>query len=102
MAQWQSKLDLTDIWDAVDKGRMTIQELSKEVSARLRMLTPTIDEGIIDEQIDIADEFESLSDYSGATLKDFNYIMESLYDWADIQLPCTKHNKKVCWVATNF
>ena len=102
MAQWQSKLDLTDIWNSVGEGRMTIQELSKEVSIRLRNLSPTKDEGILNEQLDIADEFESLYDYQAATFKDFNYIMESLYDWADTQLPCKEYNKKVCWVATNF
>ena len=102
MAQWQSKLDLTDIWNAVDEGRMTIQELSKEVSIRLRKLTPSKDAGITDEQLDIADEFESLYDYPAATFADFNYIMEKLYDWADTPLSPGHNGKKVCWVATKF
>jgi hypothetical protein len=102
VAQWQSKLDLLDIWNAVDEGKMTIQQLAKEISVRLRKLEPTQDEEILYERDDIADYFASFAEDSTATIGEFDHIMEQLYDWADTPLPCVKHNKKVCWVATNF
>lgn len=103
MAQWQNKLDLTDIWDSVDEGKMTIQELSAEVAKRLKALSLTdIDDDLKDERDEIVDEFIGVAEDDCADLQDFNNVMFSLYEWADTPLDNKFNGKKICWVATFF
>lgn len=101
MANWQSKLDLKDVWNKVSK-EITLQELSKIIAKRLRKLKPTKDKGILEERDDIADEFEGLSLDKNAGFNDFDSIMERLYNWGDIKLNNSFPPDKICWIATNF
>jgi len=106
MADWQRKLNLTDIWTKVDTGEMTIQQLSAEIAKRLRNLRPlapqTADNSIDDERDDLVDEFEGLSEDPEATTGDFDSVMNRLYDWGDMPLDDKWPPKKVCWIATTF
>ena len=55
----------------------------------------------IDEKRDeLVDEFRSLSEDPDADLNDLDYVMDELYDWADIGLDGRWNGKKVCWVET--
>jgi len=100
MAQWQRKLKLKDVWNDVDDGKMTVQELAGIVANRLEKLKDFGDEDVDFEKQDIVDEFKGLSEDPGADLNDFNNVMCSLYDWADIPLDNEWPGKKVCWVET--
>lgn len=102
MAQWQSKLDLTDVWNKVDDNEITIAELSKIVAERLSQIEPYPSLDIIPERDDIVEAFELLAGDDETTIEEFDWIMNDLYNWADISLDGKFGGKKVCWVATNF
>ena len=102
MSDWQSRLDLTDVWNK-HPDRITIQELCKTISERLRKLNPTrVPDYVVEEKENIADEFEILSIDKETTVEEFDDIMQDLYDWGDIRLDNKFIGRKVCWIATNF
>ena len=102
MSNWQSKLDLTDVWDKYP-DEMTIPELSKIICERLRKLNPVrMADWIIEEKESIADEFEIMSTGDDATEEEFNDQMNRLYDWGDIRLNDKFMSDNVCWIATKF
>jgi len=105
MAEWNSKLDLTDIWDNyVGTGKMSVQELALEISKRLAKLDiNTSHIGIISKRDEICIDFEYFSEDDNASVNEFDYIMEDLYDWGDWRLDNKLFGgKKVCWIATKF
>jgi len=100
MANWHRKLRLKDVWNSVDDGEKTIQELAGIVAARLKALAPFKDEGIEEAKAEIVDSFEDLAEDEAANYPDFYYIMEDLYNWGDTRLDDEWPGKKVCWVET--
>jgi len=96
MAHWLHKLDLKDIWNKYNE-EMTIQEIGKEVSKRIKELECY--EAQIDILEEIAEGFKYVED-----VEEFDNWMNELYDWGDIQIgkkPGIIQNK-MCWIATNF
>ncbi len=95
MANWKYKLELKDLWEAFDEGKLTIQELGKKVAERIEKL-PCYKK-YENELRTIVMDFEIVKD-----VKEFDYILRELYDWADRCLPTRRGfmQKKLCWIAT--
>ena len=86
MANWQSRLDLTDVWNKYP-DEITIQELCKTIVERLRKINSKWFHDIIVEERDrIADEFEIMSTDKELTVEEFDVVMNELYDWGDISI----------------
>ena len=101
MANWQLKLQLSDVYH---KG-LPIPELAGIVAERLAalsipftMLYAVPDLGDIRD--DIVGEFREISVDPNADADDFDEVMKHLYDWADTELDDHCHGKRVCWVKT--
>lgn len=103
MAQWQSTLDLKDVWGQYDTADISIQELSKVISERLLKLKPISTQFVLQGRDDLVEDFDDLSHDEGADVDDFDDIMARLYDWGDIRLSGDiLSGKKVCWIKTYF
>ena len=114
MSDWQRKLNIKDAWDASANGDMSSQELAGVIAKRLRKLKPFVGDRIdndlaeyLDNKRDeIAEEFEAIAEDSDSDTKDFDYVMDELYDWGDEMIGDGSvgfsRTKKACWVATSF
>lgn len=98
MANWTRQIDVRNLWEEGD-----VVKLSNSISIQLSGLKPLEDESLEDRRLDLAADFKSLAeDGMSATVGEFDYMMQELYDWGDERLDDTWNGKKVCWVATNF
>lgn len=78
MANWQSKIDVKDIWKAAQAGKLTAQEVGQKMAAKLKKLPP----GLKDRDLrDIQEDFEALGGQD--TFDDLDNVLDRLYDWAD-------------------
>ena len=100
MADWQYKLEIKEDWDRRLNLEITTQELAEIIANKLRELDCPEDD-IYDERFSIAEEFEILSNDKSPDFDDddFNYVMDMLYDWGDIDLG---FGRKVCWIGAAF
>ena len=96
VANWKYRLELSDLWKAKKEGKLTIEELAKQVAQRIRRL-PCY-EKYEEELLDIVLGFEHCVN----NLDDFDNVLEQLYDWADIPLLTRRGEmqRKMCWVDT--
>ena len=114
MSNWQTILDLTDVWKNVrlknsNGGELSIFQLSKITAERLEKLhiPNSWDETIREQRDELVDNFKQLSGRQNELSEDeacqlYNYHLNDLYDWGDISLDGLFGGKKVCWVATKF
>jgi hypothetical protein len=73
MADWQRRLDISEIWKQGEDRTITHE--------------------------DVAGEFEALSEDPDASVVDFDNVMERLYNWADTPMGGEfPHHKRACWV----
>lgn len=100
MADWQSELDLSDVWYNTSVGEISIHKLAGIISERLDKIRPSEDEDILATQLELVDAFLSISEDKECSEDDFDYEMENLYDWADTKLDNSWNGKKVCWIRT--
>jgi hypothetical protein len=102
MANWQRTLRLNPEWEQAQEHEISTQELAGAVATKLKLLKPFKAEwdDINTERDDIADEFLNLAEDEAATQQNFNYVMQSLYDWGDQRLDGDWNGKKVCWIDT--
>jgi len=87
MSKWKYRLNLKDLWEARDKGNLTIQELAKKIAVRLRH--KAFYKKFQDDLDDIIDYFENCTE----NVTEFDCHLGMLYDWADGER---------CWIATRF
>jgi len=102
MADWQRKVLLNPEWTQAQEHEISTQELARSVAAKLRTLDPFEDE---DDEYNLEregliEEFDGLAADETATQEDFNYVMQSLYDWGDQRMDPHWNGKKVCWIDT--
>ena len=98
MAKWIYKLELKDLWEAKEEGKISISELGKAIADRIRnskFFKRKIHEEAL---IDLVLEFDDCSD----DVEEFDDILAQLYDWADTPLRTTRGEmqRKMCWVNT--
>jgi hypothetical protein len=100
MANWQRRLDISEIWKQGEERTITYQELAAGIATALRALKPFNDEELDFEREDVADEFEGLSQDSTASVAAFDDVMDRLYDWADTPMGGGEfpYRKRACWV----
>lgn len=100
MADWQRFVRLNPEWSQAKDGKIPMHELAESIAKKLRAVQrfgiPCID----GELEDIIDEFEYAAGDDTTTGDDIDYIMSSLYDWADQSLDLRPMGRKVCWVDT--
>jgi hypothetical protein len=78
MANWQSRIDVKDVWRAAQAGELTAQEVGQKIAAKLKGLPP----GLRDRDLHgIQQDFETLDEQD--SFDDLDNILERLYDWAD-------------------
>ena len=114
MADWQTKIDLKNVWPDGDDDP-DIPAIAGEISRQLKALDLSFLDGakitpgkrsgprMCDADVlkqmasELAQEFEDLSKEADPDADDFDDLMESLYDWADHGVG---GRKKICWVST--
>jgi hypothetical protein len=79
MANWKSKIDLSDLRNQYDNNEITLSQLSSNIATRLSASTFVKDESFVD----IIDEFKSLSESSDPNEDDFDNVLSELYDFGD-------------------
>jgi len=94
MAQWVHHLRIKDAWKQTQDGSMSIQELAKQIVTQLKAFNIQNDSKLDQ----IIEDFEFLDE--DADNDDFDYIMQNLYDWADIPLDNQWNGRKNCWIET--
>jgi hypothetical protein len=103
MARWMRTLDLSDMWERAGEGEIPTHELAGVAAARLRAMKPFSDVWVDEERLEIADEFQDLSEDAETGFEEFNSVMTRLYDWADQKISGEFFDaKKACWVKTFF
>lgn len=106
MANWQTKLDVRDLWKQHDDGEITVQQIATEMANRLEKLKWPIDlTGIAPGRDKFVEELQSLAEDEDADVDNFDDVLARLYDWAD--MPVTPREdilggRKACWIATRF
>ncbi len=81
MANWKTTLDISDLWSKFDDGDLSVQELASKIAQRLESNEFYGD----DDLVEIVYNFVSLAEDSNAEDDDFDYIMQDLYDYADVE-----------------
>lgn len=97
MAQWIRTLDIADAWEQAKDGEIGSKELAVIIAKKLE------DFGLVnDDELDqIILEFKEYAEYAEeGDIDEFDSIMSSLYNWADIPLDDKWNGKKNCWVKT--
>lgn len=123
MAKWQFTLELGDFYHDYDpdgEGGITLVELSQKVADKIKDLVieirkssdkntlkvrnqafaEKISDMVDDLENDVLPMFEELVETENEDVEDFDYAMETLYDWADVALDNEWSGKKMCWVNT--
>lgn len=97
MAQWQRTLNVTDVWESED-----IPLIARTAADRLEKLLPFTEEFyfIENKRLELVDELRALAEDPEADARDFDYIWQEVYDWADTPLDEKWNGKKVCWIKT--
>lgn len=96
MANWINEIDIVDIWNKPINEEYTIQQLSKDIAEKLSNINYK-NSNIENEKRDLIDCFLDLSTQEELTDKEFDSLMDELYNWADQSLDS---NKNVCWIKT--
>lgn len=96
MANWINEIDIVDIWNKTINEEYTIQQLSKDIAEKLSNINYK-NSNIENEKRDLIDCFLDLSTQEELTDKEFDSLMDELYNWADQSLDS---NKNVCWIKT--
>ena len=96
MSNWLNRLELKDLWKAMDKNEITIQQLAKQVAKRIRRLKCyKANEEILEE---LAYNFENCEE----DVEEFDNWLSELYDFGDT--PTGDYNgtiaDKLCWINT--
>jgi hypothetical protein len=104
MAQWQMKIDLSDFWNKYPE-EMNLKETAEKLVERLELVRAEVENKFpdyLDELDDIISDFELFEEDPDAddNLDEFNYRLDSLYDWADTKLDNEFNGKKLCWINT--
>ena len=91
--QWDHTLDLSDLWKELDQNKSFVFEASAEICNRIRV------HALAEEFENVADDFENLSESKDSmdvaeAVDEFDYILNNLYDIADVD--------KMCWVKTRL
>jgi hypothetical protein len=113
MADWQTKLILTDIWDKssnetaetgmvpdwfvtelIKRLETLLEEIKKNTDIKIRSMAEDLEEIII--------EITCMKSPEGIDKDDFKAVWDNLYDWADTPLDRNFGGKKMCWIATRF
>ena len=82
MAKWLRTLDLRPHYAGAKAGSISVPELSKIVSERLRKLRIADDMSAM-ERDELADDLEYIAEQPQADPDEFDEVMANLYDWAD-------------------
>lgn len=102
MANWQRTLDISDNWDKLENGLMSIHDISKEISKKLSELAPFNIPSIDNDKNGLIEMFNDLSeseDHIEYLTEDFDRAMTQLYDWGDIELGNRiAFRKRVCFI----
>jgi hypothetical protein len=99
MTDWRITLNIRDAWSQAQEGKITHRDLANIVALRLAKL-PELPDGNEPLNIlrnELVNDFWGISEDYSSDEDDFNYVMDNLYDWADMQL---QSHKKCCWVKT--
>jgi hypothetical protein len=96
MSYWKNRLDIKTEWVKAKNGEMTPEELGKIIAKKIRQLKCYQDE--VDTLEELVYGFENITD----GVREFDDLMEQLYDWGDIKLNDRFPPDKMCWIATNF
>lgn len=94
MAQWQRKLDISDVMEEVRAAKIDIKTAAALISTRLATLAPFNDEELDRESSDLAMRFLDCEEDS----EEFDSLLYELYEWADTPLDNRFNGRKVCWV----
>lgn len=99
MANWRNKLDLNDLWKArKEDGNLTLQQMGKEISVRIKKLK------CYEKEVDVLEQIAEGFEFMGEDVEEFDGWLSELYDWGDqlIEKKQFHNDVKMCWIATSF
>lgn len=100
MSNWQRTLNLVDVWKQATAQEVTAQQVATTIANRLEALKD-FDNGYVDNiKFELVESFQDFASDESADFDDLDYLLEELYNWADISLDNKFGGKKVCWVKT--
>lgn len=79
MANWKSKLNISDLHSKWEKSEISTAEVAKEVAIRLKANKFAN----LQELQNIIDDLENLGEDSEAHVDDYDYCLEQLYNFGD-------------------
>src|SRR5450432_4132386 len=96
MAKWRYTLDIQEEWDKYEEDK-NLQQLCKVIAEKLPILIPGSHY-----PIELVECFKEMSEDMDATVEQFDYIFNTLYDWADQQVGGRDFfmAEKLCWIKT--
>lgn len=109
MANWQFKLEFSDLWKGYADDELSLVDMSKGIVERTKALLPEIlkreDEIYLEMANELENEvipmFEALVEEKNEDTEDFDFALYYLYEWADTSLDNNRlGGKKMCWVNT--
>lgn len=98
MANWQRTIKLNPEWDQCGDDEITRQELAASIARKLNALRPIPDDGSEERRLELVDTFEGMGGDEDLSEREFNGMMDELYDWGDMRLDDNWNGKKVCWI----
>jgi hypothetical protein len=102
MANWEHNIDLRDIWKEYDEEKIDVVTAGKKVAQALRKFKLTAI--MVNNLSDSLDEVIFLFEHESETEEEFNFALNELYDWGDVDLPTPKGKmqRKLAWIAVQF
>jgi hypothetical protein len=91
MAQWRKVLHIASEWKQAKEHEITIQQLAKSIADKLKEFDPDSMDDDIQYFIESFNSISNSSNNDGSEIETFDEVMESLYNWADMNS---------CWIET--
>lgn len=101
MANWQRKIELGDVFTQAGTGELPLHQLAGIVADRIEALAPI--PAVEDDRQELIQSFRNMADDDLLESDEFDWHMERLYDWGDMQLnpgDSFWDMKRVCWINT--
>jgi len=110
MANWQRNINLQPEWGKATSKEITSQALAEIIANKLKEVRPfhlkdypgkeLVVEGLNGDRAYLVQEFQTYAKRKRSNVKEFDKLMNELYDWGDTPLSEGSNPAKACWINT--